>query len=195
MNPAGELYHLSSSLVVWQAYNPAVKVDCASTALGLPEGWVLIDPIPLTEDCLEELIAIRPLAGIVLTSGNHQRASLDFRARYCLKIFAPDTEDLIADVIMSPGDRLFNAIEILSVDGAGPGEMALLAEKTLVVGDSLINLGELALLPDKYCEKAKQMRLSLERLADHDFDTICFAHGLPLLQGRDRLKALLAEQS
>ncbi len=193
MRPVDELQFASPAVAVWQAYNPEVKVDCTSTALATPSGWLLIDPIPLAESCVKELIESRPLAGIVLTSTNHQRASLDLRAEYNVPIYAPHALDLVADIRLKPDDSFCESVRVINMMGAASGEIALLSETTLILGDAVINLGELALLPDKYCEDPKQLRVSLRALAEHDFELACFSHGLPIREAKGRLLALLAE--
>ena len=182
MKPVEELQFVTPGLAVWQAYSSEVKVDCTSTALATPAGWLLIDPIPLADTCIEELTSIRPLAGIVLTSTNHQRASLDLRERYSLPIYAPHAPDLVADIWLRIGDRFCDDVQVISLLGAASGEIALLSDEVLVMGDAVINLGELAILPDKYCEDPRQLRVSLAGLAGYRFKIACFAHGLPVVQ-------------
>jgi hypothetical protein len=181
MKPVEELQFATPALAVWQAYSPEVKVDCTSTALATPAGWLLVDPIPLADSCVEELTASWPLAGIALTSTNHQRASLDLRERFSLPIYAPHAPDLIADIWLKPGDTFCEDVRVLSMLGAASGEIALLSEPVLILGDAVINLGELAILPDKYCEDPRQLRISIQALADHHFGMACFAHGLPIV--------------
>ena len=56
---------------------------------------------------------------------------------------------------------------------------------TLIVGDALINFEPhgFAFLPPKYCSNPKQMRRSLRKLLDYDFERMLFAHGTPILHG------------
>lgn len=195
MKPVEELHHISPSLAVWQAYDPSVKVDCTSTALAVPEGWLLIDPIPLADACVAELAATRPLAGILLTSGNHQRASLELRAKHDLRIFAPAAPDLVADEWIKPGTPFVSGLEIFSMEGAGPGEIALRAGSLMVFGDAVIHLGELALLPDKYCEDPKLLRRCLKQLTELDWDVACVAHGWPIVErASQRIRELLFQK-
>jgi glyoxylase-like metal-dependent hydrolase (beta-lactamase superfamily II) len=77
------------------------------------------------------------------------------------------------------------------------GEIALHCQREegmLVLGDALINFGSRGFdfLPAKYCSNAKQMRRSLKKLLDIDFERVFFAHGMPILvSGRAQLEALL----
>lgn len=196
MKPVEELHYISSELAVWQDYDPSVKVDCTSTALAISEGWLLIDPIPLADSCLAELAAIHPFAGILLTSGNHQRASLDLKARLDLCIYAPLAPDLVFDVEIGPGFVPWKGVEIYRVNGAGPGEITLRYREIIVFGDAVIHLGELQVLPDKYCENPKVLRSRLKQLSELQCNVACFAHGWPVY-GRDfaKIRAIFGEKS
>lgn len=192
MRPVNELQFATPTLAVWQAYSPEVKVDCTSTALATPAGWLLVDPIPLADSCIAELTSTQPLAGIALTSTTHQRASLDLREKHGLPIYAPHAPDLIADIWLKPGDTFCDEVRAIPMLGAASGEIALLCGDVLVLGDAIINLGELAILPDKYCEDPRQLRESLGDLADYEFKIACFAHGLPIVaNAQDQIKRLL----
>jgi len=188
MRPVEELQFVTPALAVWQAYSPEVKVDCTSTALATPAGWLLVDPIPLADSCIAELTTTRALAGIALTSTNHQRASLALREKHGLPIYAPHAPDLIADIWLKPGDGFCEGVQAVSILGAASGEIALLCGDVLVLGDAVINLGEqLAILPDKYCEDPRQLRESLGGLAEYEFRIACFAHGLPIVANAQAL--------
>jgi len=88
------------------------------------------------------------------------------------------------------------ALAVHSLEGAGPGEIALLGKSGgLHFGDAVIHLPEhgFSLLPEKYCTDARQMRESLRKLLRLDFTLLTFAHGLPIVtRARDQLAQLLA---
>lgn len=194
MKPVAECHRVTPGLSFWQGYNPDVKVDCSSSAFRTPFGWIVIDPIPVAETALAEATDGERLAGIILTSGNHPRASLALRERYGAPIYAPleAREEVEADSLLSEGDVVAGALEVIALPGGGPGEIALAAEGVLFVGDALIHLDGLTVLPPKYCADHKMLVKSLRKLLDHDFHTICFAHGWPLIRGaREKLAALL----
>ncbi len=87
---------------------------------------------------------------------------------------------------------------VVTIAGAAAGEIALhlcADGGTLIVGDALINMGSqgFTLLPAKYCDNQKKMRLSLRQLLDYPFERILFAHGEPVTaQAHARLAELLA---
>ena len=80
MKSAAEIHRLPGGLFVWQAWSPECKVDLTSTGIVTDAGLLLIDPIPLTPDAMEELVsAAGPVRAVLLTSGNHARDSGTFR--------------------------------------------------------------------------------------------------------------------
>lgn len=195
MSPAPEFHRVSDDLHVWQAYEPAVKVDCTSTAVRTPEGFLLVDPIAISPEALETLLEGEKPVAIALTSGNHQRFSRELRAQLAIPILAPaDAQgEVEADRWFADGEVLCETLQAIRLPGAAPGEVALLGRDLLVMGDALINLGELAILPAKYCEDSRQLVRSLQRLTTLDFYTLCFAHGLPLtVRACDQVAALLS---
>ena len=88
-------------------------------------------------------------------------------------------------------------MEVIEIEGAVAGEIALYQPSnrgTLIVGDALINFEPygFSLLPKKYCTDQRLMRRSLNRLLDHSFERLLFAHGTPITSGaRTRLEQLL----
>ena len=200
MKPVSEYSTLRSGLFHWQGYEPEVKCDCSSTAVVTPAGLIFIDPIPLAEVALQELVgeSFSTPAAVVLTSGNHQRESLALAKRFGIPIFAPDDagEDIIADQRFRSGDPVAG-IESIPLPGFGPGETAFLYEGALIFGDALINLEPEGLrpLPDKYCEEKKLSLRSLKSLEALKPELLLFAHGHPIVQhAARRLSSVLVSQ-
>lgn len=171
----------------WQGYEPEVKCDCSSTALVTPSGLIFIDPIPLVDAALKDLVAesFSAPAAVVLTSGNHQRESLAFAKRFGIPVFAPEDagDDIIADQRFRSGNPVAG-MESIALPGFGPGETAFIHEGALIFGDALINLEPegLRLLPEKYREDKKQSLRSLAALAALNPQALLFAHGHPIVQ-------------
>ena len=197
---ADEFQLVTPRVAFWQAYEPAVKCDLSCCAVVTPCGLVFIDPIPLAKDALAELLALAPPTAIVCTNGNHARAAADFRALFSIPIHAhPDAAAELGfsvDHQLREGGTVCESLAVIELPGSGSGEIALRFEAgSLHVGDALIHLEPLgfALLPDKYCTDARELRRSLGKLLRFDFELLTFAHGLPLtVKARHRLKTLLA---
>lgn len=194
MKPIPEFHRVSNNLCVWHGYNPECKTDCSSTAVRTPDGWALIDPLRLEEAAFGHLIGDDKVAAVLLTSGNHERDAAYEKQRLAVPVYAPEGArgEVTADRWIKDGEVLFQAVKAIGLPGGGPAETAYLAGGVLILGDALINLDGLAVLPDKYCENPQTMRESLRALASLDFEIVCFAHGLPIGQGaREKIFALV----
>ena len=184
MKPTPEYHQLTDSVFVWSDYNPECKTDCSSTAVLTPEGFVLIDPIRLEEQAIERMVGHGRVVAVLLTSGNHLRGSLYEKERLDVPIYAPlgAKGEVEADVWVQDGEVLFQMLKAIGLPGGAPGETAYLAPGVLILGDAIVNLDGLAVLPDKYCENARLLKESLRVLPTLDFQIACFAHGLPLVE-------------
>ena len=191
MKPTPDYHQLTDSVFVWHDYNPECKTDCSSTAVLTPEGFVLIDPIRLEEQAIERMVGHGRVVAVLLTSGNHLRGSAYEKERLDVPIYAPlgAKGEVAADVWVQDGEVLFQTLKAIGLPGGAPGETAYLAPGVLILGDAIVNLDGLAVLPDKYCENPRLLRESLKVLPTLDFAIACFAHGLPL---REDAKAKLA---
>ncbi len=195
MKPLSEYSTVRPGLFAWQGYESAVKCDCSSSALVTSLGLLLIDPIPLAEKAMEELIAeaSAPPAAILLSSENHQRESITLAERFHIPIFAPEEagEEIIADQRFRSGDPVAG-MKSIALPGFARGETAFLHEEVLIFGDALINLEPegLRLLPEKYREDKKQSLRSMTALKELTPEILLFAHGNPIVQ--DASKRLAA---
>jgi len=191
---------VQSGLFFWQAYDPKVKVDLSCCARLTGKGLVFIDPIPLAKDALAALTQEATPAAIVLTSGNHERAAREYRELFGIPVWAHrETQDELGDGcvdhVVNDGEAICEDLEVITLPGGAPGEIALIGRNTLHVGDALINLPDFGfdILPDKYCANAKELRRSLEKLLSFRFEALTFAHGLPVVaHAWQRLSQLLA---
>ena len=185
MKAVPEYSTVRPGLFHWQGYEPKVKCDCSSTAIVTPAGLIFIDPIPLSEEALKDLVAesFSAPAAVVLTSGNHQRESIALAKRFGIPVFAPEDagDDISADQRFRSGDPVA-WMGSVALPGFGPGETAFLHDGALVFGDALINLEPegLRLLPEKYREDSKQALRSLEALRLLNPELLLFAHGNPI---------------
>ena len=125
MKPVLEYSTLCPGLFHWHGYEPEVKCDCSSTALVTSAGLIFIDPIPLSDEALKDLVAesFSAPAAVVLTNGNHQRESLGFAKRFGIPVFAPEGagDETVADQRFFPGDPVAG-MESIALPGFGPGE-------------------------------------------------------------------------
>ena len=192
MPVAQEFAQVRPNLAIWQTYDKTAKADLFSSALTVQDGVFVIDPIEIADHPLDQLIGTRPIAGIIVTNGNHFRSADTYMSRFSVPLFAHRNSlpkrAPPGFIEISDGSRIGNELEVIMIEGAGPGEVALYHagdNGTLIVGDALINFEPygFALLPEKYCENIKQMRESLRKLLRYDAERVLFAHGMPILSG------------
>lgn len=201
MSVLPELEPVTPHAALWHAYDRSVKADLFSTALSTSEGAFLFDPIPLDPANLEQLHATNPIRGIFVTNQNHWRGSFQLSQQLSVPILAhPDAATPETKAEFSPiadGQSVGNKLQVITVDGAAFGEIAVLCDLDdgiVVIGDALINFEPygFTLLPPKYCVDQKKMRASLTRVLDYQFERMFFGHGFPLLaKARARLEGLL----
>jgi glyoxylase-like metal-dependent hydrolase (beta-lactamase superfamily II) len=200
MKPVPEYSTVRPGLFHWQGYEPAVKCDCSSTAIVTEAGLIFIDPIPLSEEGLRDLIAesFSAPAAVVLTSGNHQRESVALAKRFGIPVIAPENagDDILADQRFHSGDPVAG-MKSIALPGFGQGETAFLHEGALIFGDALINLEPegLRLLPEKYREERKRSLKSLGALTGLKPQILLFAHGNPIVQDANLSLAGLIERT
>jgi glyoxylase-like metal-dependent hydrolase (beta-lactamase superfamily II) len=198
---ASDFDRITPYLALWHGYDSAVKAELYSTCLITPGETYLVDPIPLQRKALDELLGSSRVAGIIVTSSNHHRASVQFADRFSIPIFArseafsgpaPHRFTRVGD-----GEEICAELRVIEIEGAADGEIVLHYELnggTFVVGDALINFHPygFTFLPGKYCLNEKEMRWSLRKLLDYKAERMLFAHGTPILSGAsERLRGLL----
>jgi glyoxylase-like metal-dependent hydrolase (beta-lactamase superfamily II) len=201
VSPVSDFDRIGPCLALWHGYDPTVKADLYSTCLLASASAYLVDPIPLQSEALDELVGSARVAGIIVTSSHHCRASVRFAESFSVPIFA--RHDAFADKTppqlreLADGDEISDELRVIGIQGAGPGEIALYHSAdngTLIVGDALINFEPygFTFLPAKYCANEKEMRQSLRKLLGYKAERMLFAHGLPILSSAsDRLRQLL----
>jgi len=201
MKPVFEFSTIRSGLFSWQGYESTVKCDCSSSAIVTPSGLIFIDPIPLEEEALREMVAesFSTPSAVIITNGNHQRDSLRFARRFGIPVFAPQDsgDDIIADSRFVPGESVAG-MDTLPLPGFAPGESVLLYDGILIFGDALLNLEPegLRLLPEKYRGDTGLSLRSLPELKNLGPKIILFAHGTPILQNAsEKLGACLARET
>lgn len=197
-----EFSQLRPDLWLWHAYDSSVKTELFSAALATRTGVYLVDPIPLAEPDLANLTQTAPIAGVIVTNANHQRAALEYSDQFSIPVLGhPKTLAVIKPRRRADLSIIATDLEAIEIDGAVAGEIALyhpLNGGTLIVGDALINLEPygFTFLPARYCLDQKQMRRSLRKLLPLPLKRILFAHGTPIIsRAGERLRQLLDTDS
>lgn len=195
MTPANDLIQVSESLHFWQAYDAEVKADLFSTAIRTTSGFLIVDPIPLQPKLLLQLIGTNAVEGVFVTNVNHARSAAAFAEKFAAPIFTHSATraagELPAAREVNDGQIFVTEVRAVELQGGPAGEMAIYHDQNggaLIIGDALINFEPygFTFLPPKYCLNAKQMRRSLRRLLDYNFERMLFAHGTPLMHSARR---------
>jgi len=189
MKPIKEYSIVSNEppLFFWSGYDSQIKYECFCSALVTTAGLIFIDPLPLAAEALVALLAeasVSP-AAIFLTSGNHQRWSVELGEKLSVPIYAPvgAGEEIIASHFYESGDEVLGLCSV-ALPGFGPGETAFWhkEKRILILGDALTNAGEkgLLVLPKKYCTDHRLAMQSLSQLKNFFPEVLVTAHGLPI---------------
>lgn len=202
-NAAREITQLSESLWIWQFYDASVKAELCATALKVSAGILFVDPVPLDDEPLHALTRNVPITGVFVTNVNHCRAANDFSKKFSCSVLAQAATHAECSVsfpqTVSDGEMFCGDARAIEIQGGPAGEMAIYHAEdsgSVIVGDALINFEPygFAFLPKKYCTNENQMRRSLRRLLDYDFERMLFAHGTPIMQSaRKKLEQLLRD--
>jgi len=183
----------------WEIFSPEHRVELTSHAVLLGGNLYGFDPIPLAESAFQKLSARgKPLA-LALTNENHERAGAQWRARWCVPLWASPEARLELPSVerFAAGPGMWQGWQLEPLPGGAGGELAfrLATESLVVFGDAVINLPGrgLELLPAKYCRDQARLRVSVATLAAWPFERAVFAHGAPILErASERIAAMLA---
>lgn len=155
-----------------------------------PDGKVLIDPLPLTDEALAE---IGKVAAICITGGQHQRSAWRYRKALAVPVYAPEGADELEeepDQWYRDGDSLPGGFKAIQTPGLSSGFALLMVTEggsgALFCGDLLVRVadaGPFQLLPDEYLDDPTLARESAGQLAQLQVEILCPAHGAPCLTG------------
>ncbi len=189
-------------ILTWQWFSELHGYDFNGTLVFDPAGNLCIDPVKPTADALERLEK-EGVARILLTNRNHARAANLVRDRTGATIaihpadaaYAREEETRIDDDL-TIGSRV-GPFSIVAVPGKSPGEIALHdpQRRLLLIGDAVIGNppGKLSLLSERVMDDPPQLRASVRRLLELDFDALLVGDGVPILaEAHERLRELVA---
>lgn len=204
MKPVAEVHRLVQGAFYWETFSEEIKTDLSCAGWRDTEEAVLIDPVPLTMNALDWVVARADRVAVLLTNGNHERGAAWFHQRFHLPVWAhkdaaPELKKIKVQTF-ADGDTLMAGVRAIHIPGAAAGETAFYTEKhggIVFMGDALVNmesLGGLSFLPDKYCKDPAQSRQSLQKLLALEFEMMTFAHGKPIVKGaKEQVAKLLGE--
>jgi glyoxylase-like metal-dependent hydrolase (beta-lactamase superfamily II) len=181
----------------WSIHDERIDFLGAAYAVRTDDGVVMIDPLPLEGDALDEL---GDVGAILLTCGSHQRCAWRYRRELGAPVYAPELSKEIdeePDVRYGDGDSLPGGLHAVFTPGAGTTQHTLLLSdrKVAFVPDMLVETpdGRVAMLASRWMYDPDEARRSVEKLIDLDFDVLCLAHGGAVTEGaKDAVRGALA---
>jgi glyoxylase-like metal-dependent hydrolase (beta-lactamase superfamily II) len=181
----------------WSIHDERIDFLGAAYAVRADEGVVMIDPLPLEREALDEL---GDVGAIVLTCGSHQRCAWRYRRELGVKVYAPALAKEIEeepDVRYGDGDTLPGGLRAVFTPGAGTTQHTLLLSgpKAAFVPDMLVETpdGRVAMLASRWMYDPDEARRSVEKLLDLDFGVLCLAHGGAITEdAKDAVRGALA---
>lgn len=196
---ADQILLSSNGLAEWSSYSVEHKVTLTSHAMVHRNDLYLFDPIELADDPFDVLCRQARPRAIVLTNGNHVRASRLFAERLQIPIWAPERSavDGLQVKTLPTGETEWEGWNLFPLPGGGPGETAfrLQIPSLVVIGDAIVNLEDhgFIVLPEKYCKNQVQLKEGLERLVQDPFEQLAVAHGSFVKEkASDKVRELLS---
>jgi len=195
------MQEIVSGIDMWPWFSARHGYNFNGYLLRHADGNLCIDPVEPDAATLDAL-AQAGVARILVTNRNHVRAANAVRARTGARTaIHPDdaayarSQGAEVDDALAPDGRV-GPLVVIGVPGKSPGEVALHwpERRLLFVGDAVIGNppGKCALLPEKVMDNPAQLRASIGRLLDLDFDTLLVGDGVPILSGaKEQLRKLI----
>jgi glyoxylase-like metal-dependent hydrolase (beta-lactamase superfamily II) len=180
------------AVLTWSWLSARHGYDFNGTFVLDERGNLCIDPVEPDAATLDRL-ASEGVARILITNRNHVRAANAVRERTGASVAIHPADAAYAreqgaaiDGELAEGERV-GPFRVVGVPGKSPGEIALHdpERRLLIVGDAAIGNppGRLSLLPDRAMDDPAQLRSSLRRLLELDFDAVLVGDGAPILEG------------
>ena len=187
------LHELLPDVWTWPWFSERHGYDFNGYLFRHPAGTVVVDPVEMPDEVLEELADIG-ITRILITNRNHARASQKLRERTGARVAIHPADARHAreqgttiDDDLRLGEHA-GPFTVVAADGKSPGEVAFHwpQRRILVVGDACVGKppGACALLPDTVMDDPAALRRTLARLCrELDFDALLCGDGAPILAG------------
>ena len=187
------LRELLPEVWTWPWYSERHGYDFNGYLFRHGAGNVVVDPVEMTEDVLEELTDIG-VSRIFLTNRNHTRASMRLREQTAARIAIHPADarhareqGTIIDDDLRFGEHA-GPFTVVAANGKSPGEVALHwpQRHLLVIGDACVGKppGSCALLPESVMDDPATLKKTLARLCrELEFEALLFGDGAPILSG------------
>jgi glyoxylase-like metal-dependent hydrolase (beta-lactamase superfamily II) len=197
----GPMREIFPGIFTWGSTYEDRPWDLNGYAITLDQGTVLVDPPAPEPGDWAGFDALKPIAKIVLTNRDHVRDAEIFRERYGARVVAGAEEvaqlaPVAIDEPVREGELIAGALRAIHLPGKSPGEIGLYFDPAhhalsrqlggiLLLGDAIIGNppGALGLIPTPKLDNPAQLKQSLRKLLDYDFDVLLFCDGQSVLSG------------
>lgn len=197
------LKRISSTVYMWSEVHGAARNEpyiWNSYLIQVEERgvFVLVDPLPLSDEEIREVEEIGAPSHILLTCNWHYRESHVFRQRWGCEVRLHEDglvdSEVPIDGTLQDRDMLWGRIQVIHVPDVGwAEEVAFLVKgdgNTIIVGDVLcggrkdrgVPDGEVWINAPEYILNPENARNSLRKLSEFSFEKLCFGHGTPITQ-------------
>lgn len=200
---ADKLVEVGPGLWRWWLADSRIQGDQSDSWAVVSEGRsVLVDPLALSDQALNDLRELGEIEAIILTAANHQRSAWRFRKQLGIPVFAPAGGQGLEeepDHFYSGGDLLPGGLTPIHSPGPTEAMYALWLSRprsVLFLSDLLVHRGKgvLEFWPDEYQDAPERTRASVRRLlSDIPIQMLCPAHGPPVCtNGRQAMQRALS---
>jgi glyoxylase-like metal-dependent hydrolase (beta-lactamase superfamily II) len=188
-------------VLIWSWFSEPHGYDFNGTLVLHEGGNLCIDPVEPSDQVLDRL-GKEGVARILITNRNHTRAASRVREKAGARVAIHAADAAHARGEGTPIDTELEIAQqvgpftIVGVPGKSPGEVALhdAARGLLVVGDAVIGnpAGRLSMLNERVMDDPAQLRGSVRRLLELEFDAVLVGDGVPIpAGGRECLRQLV----
>lgn len=186
------MHELLPGVLTWSWFSEAHGYHFNGTLVLNEGGNLCIDPVEPSDEVLDRL-GKEGVAQILITNRNHTRAANRVRERTGARVAVHPADAAHARGAGTPIDtgievgQLVGPFTVVGAPGKSPGEIALHDPRRglLVVGDAVIGnpAGQLSLLNERVMDDPAQLRASVRRLLELDFDALIVGDGVAIRTG------------
>jgi hypothetical protein len=190
---------------LWHWAVPHERIGIEVSSYYLASERILLDPM-IPPGGIEWFGEVGAPEHVLLTNRHHDRQAWRLRDAFgctvhCIRNGLHEVEGRGPAEAFDFGDELPGGIAAYEVDAICPDETALYVPslRALACADGVVRFGgtgELAFVPDAYMDDPERTKAGLReayaRLLELDFELLLLAHGGPVADGKDALRAFVA---
>lgn len=181
---------LTQDIYQWSVFNEEKDLNFNGLYIQTPEGAILIDPPPMSEEDVAEVESLGVPHAIYLTNKHHTRGTEEHEKRWPLDVIVPEDDvslmEIAHDGTYTHGDFILEVLQAIHIPHAKtPGECAFYwpQKKVLIIGDAFVSKDSgLAMLPDDKFKDPNLAREGLRVLKGLDYNILLPGDGAPLLE-------------